>query len=278
MANHRQIVIINDCSYVMATLVPHLKTEGYEVEHLLRSRSLWSKTVGLLWKIARTRKKALFHVNYALQDAYLTSKLRSLDVLHCHGSDVRWTMKTRRYGWIVKHCLKKAKTVLYATEDMNEYIEPFRPDAAWLPTPIDTPTFSFREPSHRSTLRALYFKQGYEEIPHALPELLKKSGIRLDIHGKDWPYSEMPRILSQYDIFVDRFSIPSFSKTCLEAMSCGLTTIDYRHLPCLKDRIDELLDLKHRIREANSNRALVVSRHDSRTVARKLIDVYQRLS
>lgn len=277
MASNRQIVVINDCSYVMATLVPHLRTEGYEVELVLRNRSFWSKTGGLLWKITRTQKEALFHVNYALQDAYLTSKLRSLDVLHCHGSDVRWTMKTRSYGWIVRHCLKKARSVLYATEDLYEYIEPFRPDATWLPTPVDTTTFGFREPSQRPALHALYFKHPYEELPCALPELLEKSGIRLDIHKKDRPYSEMPVILSHYDIFVDRFSIPSFSKTCLEAMSCGLVTIDYRHLPCLEERIDEILDLEHRIREATSNRSLVVSRHDSKTVARKLIDVYKRL-
>lgn len=40
-----------------------------------------------------------------------------------------------------RHNLSKARVVLYATPDLKPYLEPYRDDAIYLPTPIDTSMF-----------------------------------------------------------------------------------------------------------------------------------------
>ena len=267
-----KVVIVNDCSHVMEDLMPYL-SERFDIEFITRSRGLWSKTFGLLLKVLRAEGD-VFHVNYALQDAYLVDKLkRRLDVLHVHGSDVRWTLHSRKYGWIVKSNLKSAGVVLYATPDLRRIVKKFRSDAIYLPTPVRTDVFA-RKDHYNDPPRAVYFRRYYEELSKDLIELLEKNGIPLVIVEKKVPYEMMPDFLRKFDIFIDQFTIPSFSKTCLEAMSCGLATIDYRHKNSLSSRITFLSDISNVKRIGDENRKFVIENHDVKKVADMLAGIW----
>ena len=202
---------------------------------------------------------------------------RSLDVLHCHGSDVRWTIHGG-WGWMVKSSLKKAKIVLYSTPDLAD-VKPYREDATYLPNPIELDVFYPRpELRMHEGLRAVYFVKPYEEVPSEIIGHLEGRGVKVDvIRGSPISYDGMPRFLNTYDIMIDRFVIPSLSKTCLEAMSCGLCTIDYRHKSSFREQVENLGDEDYRRREGLVNRKYIESNHDAKKVAETMTKIYQNL-
>ena len=277
-------VMINDCAHVGEDLASYINgntwafyvkgKDTWKVDLVKRGRGTLDKTVGVLLRIARLHDYDIYHVHYALQDAYIASMLKRLDVLHCHGSDIRWTLNGK-WGFIVRYNLKKAKVVLYATPDMEQKIKEYREDAIYLPTPVRTDIFT---PKHRynSPLRAVYFKLSYEKPPLDLFSMLKERGIKVDVLERNIPYKMMPDVLKLYDIFIDRFTIPSFSKTCLEAMSCGLATIDHRHKDNLAERIKELTPDSVK-EEGRRNSEYVMKNHDVRIVADQLVGIWMKV-
>ena len=265
--------MINDCAHVGEDLSSYINNRGLaKVDLIKRGRNIVDKTLGVLFKVAMLPDYDIYHVHYALQDAYIVSKLKRLDVLHCHGSDIRWTIDGK-WGFIVKHNLRKAKVVLYATPDMEQKIMKYREDAVYLPTPVRTDTFTLKQ-QYNNPLRAVYFKLSYEKPPTNLFSMLKEKGISVDVLERKFPYEEMPDLLKRYDIFIDRFTIPSFSKTCLEAMSCGLATIDYRHKEDLAGRVKELTASFVR-EEGLKNREYVIRNHDVEKVAEQLVGIWK---
>jgi hypothetical protein len=179
--NLKTVNIVNDCAHVMQDLIPHLQ-EDFSINRVERSRGLYSKTLGLFNKI-RKLDGGLNHVNYALQDAWLVSHLKRLDVLHCHGSDIRVALKSRRWGWMVRSNLKRAEQVLVSTPDLCGLLDGVV-DCSWLPNPVDTQRFTpAYKQYHRP--RALYFEKWYEQLPQtvrqACYELWARSGSGL--HG-----------------------------------------------------------------------------------------------
>lgn len=270
-----KIVVVNDCAHVMEDIIPYVPCE-FEIQFLHRTRGLWSKTFGMLWKIAKSTG-GIYHVNYALQDAYLVSKLKHLDILHIHGSDVRWTLHSKKWGWIVRHDLESAKVVLYSTPDLSEKVKEHRPDATYLPTPVRIDLFSQKQ-EYNNPSKAVYFKLPYERLPLGLDLHLEHNNITLDILERNVPYEKMPETLRKYDIFVDRFSIPSFSKTCLEAQSCGLATVDYRHASDYLGRVEELSSVQNVMVEGQKNRWFVLQNHDVRRVADQLSKIWRYAS
>ncbi|MEM0117955.1 MAG: hypothetical protein QXV32_05870 [Conexivisphaerales archaeon] len=270
-----KVVVVNDCAHVFEDLIPELKND-YEIEFIQRTRSLTSKTFSLLWQILRA-DGSLYHVNYALQDAYLVSKLKHhLDVLHIHGSDIRQTIDTSKYGWMVRSNLKNARRVVYATPDLEDRVKTYRNDAVYLPTPVRLDLFNLKSHYNPKPV-ALAFRLAYEEIPPLLIDELNRYGIDLTVLERNIPYSKMPETLAKYDIFIDRFTIPSLSKTCLEAMSTGLATIDYRHLADLSSRIRFLSDPSNVKAAGEENRKYVEANHDSKVVAKNLSLIWDEL-
>jgi hypothetical protein len=273
----KKVTFVNDCSNVSHTIAKYLDRENFDVDFLMRTRGLWSKTFGIIWRISRARGD-IFHCAYALQDAYLVSKLKHLDVLHCHGSDVRWTIHGG-WGWMVKSSLKKAEIVLYSTPDLEADVKPYREDAAYLPNPIELDVFYPRlELRTHEGLRAVYFVKPYEGVPSEIIGHLEGRGVKVDvIRGSPIDYGEMPKFLNSYDILIDRFAIPSLSKTCLEAMSCGLCTIDYRHKQNFREQVENLGDDEYRRGEGLANRQYIESNHDAKRVAETMTKIYQNL-
>jgi hypothetical protein len=60
-------------------------------------------------------------------------------ILHCHGGDIRDITPFTR--WITSRALKNAGLVFFATPDLGPGVRKTRPDAAFLPNPIDTRVF-----------------------------------------------------------------------------------------------------------------------------------------
>jgi len=273
-----KVVIVNDCAHVLEDLIPHLlKLFNFDIQVIQRTRGLWSKTFGIASKILKAKGQGcVYHTNYALQDAYLVDKFKHLDILHCHGSDVRWTVHSKKWGWMVRHNLKSAKTVLYATPDLEEDVKSYRQDAVYLPTPVKTEVFVPKK-NCLDNPKAVYFKLRYESLPDELEKCLLKRGIAFEALKSNIRYDEMPETLQRFDIFIDRFTIPSFSKTCLEAMSCGLATIDYRHVNVMSQRAKELSDIETIEEIGLSNRRFVEESHNVVKVAKQLGDVWKEL-
>lgn len=272
-----RVVIINDCAYVGLTLARELRRRGIEVEYYPRGVSLLDKTVKAAINVIRAvSKKAIIHVNYAWQDAWLASllkklQLKKLDVLHCHGSDVRWR-QYEKFGWLVRFSLRSAKKILVSTPDLLEHV----PNAIYLPNPIDTEMF--RPLGSESPPRALYQRLWYEKLPEEIPKLLKENEIELEIlESKPYKWEEMPSVLNQYGVFISRFTIPSYTKTCLEAMSCGLATIDWRHKGILSEWISLLADENARKKIGGRNREWIEANHDVKLVVDKLISIYEEI-
>jgi len=253
--------------------MPYLSSR-FDITFIRRTRGLWSKTFGVFWKILKS-KGDIIHVNYALQDAYLVDKLKpNLDILHVHGSDVRWAIHSKKYGWIVKSNLRNAEKTLYSTPDLESLVKKYRPDAIYQPTPIRTTVFKQKE-NYNDPPQALYFKLSYEKPPFRLMELLGKHGIALKVKDRDVPYDLIPSTLSNFDIYIDRFTIPSLSKTCLEAMSCGLATIDYRHEVKLPETVAHLSDVSNVKDVGAINRDFVEENHEAGKIAEMLAKIWE---
>ena len=261
-----KVVVVNDCAHTTANLVPFLQDE-FEIEMILRTRGLWNKTFGLLSRI-RKSKADVYHVNYALQDAWLVQKFKSLDVLWCHGSDVRTTQYSTLYGWIVRSNVKNAKCVLYANPDSPQHLKA-RPDAEYLPIPVNADTFPLKT-TYNNPPKALYMPKKTDAYNPEFTQICEKAGIPLSILERKFSYEEMPKILADYDILVDTFAIAGNSTLGIEAMSTGLATVDFRDWNNLQKRMEQLRDVEQVKREGLQNREFVLKTHDAKVVAKKL--------
>jgi len=164
---------------------------------------------------------------------------------------------------------------VYATPDLKQLLEEFRSDAVYLPTPVKTDVFTPKT-NYSDKPKAVYFKVHYEKLSKKLRELLLEHNISLTVKERNVPYASMPSVLSNFDIYVDQSTIPSLSKTCLEAMSCGLATIDYRHIQ-LSERVAFLSDVLNIKKIGDENRKFVIENHEVKKVAGKLTDVWNEV-
>ena len=129
-------------------------------------------------------------------------------VVHFHGSELR-------QGRVKIFKRIKSSLVLVSTPDLLDYIK----DAEWLPNPVDLQLFKPLGKPRRH--KAIYFKLSYED-PN---EAIKRSPIPVDIVERCIAYPELPSILNDYEYFLDRYAIPYYSKTALEALACGCKVI-----------------------------------------------------
>ena len=266
--------MLNDAAYVGYELSEVLKQQGVNIQLLTRSRGIFSKTLGVTWNTLKA--DGIIHVHGAMQDATMARLLKSLDILHCHGTELRQgiTLKSR-WGRMIQKNIEMAKIVLYSTPDLEPYAKILRSDAIYLPNPVNTEAFYYRGARRVQIPRALYITLGYEIIPKTILKEIQNNGIWLDVVRKgSVDYFEMPQLLNNYDIFIDRFTIPSFSKTCLEAQSMGLSTIDYRHGP---ERVEDLCGFEFRKESGAIDAIQVRKAHDRRNIAVKLLGIYRSL-
>lgn len=138
-------------------------------------------------------------------------------VLHYHGSRIRNRWEERRKFW------SKADVVFVSTSDL---LEGALDHAIYVPNPVDTDLFYPKTNCNRKPKSALAFRYHLDEkkaINYA-----KKYGLQLAFLERNIPYKEMPKILNQYEYYVDRTEISSLSKTALEALACGCKVINWK--------------------------------------------------
>ncbi|MEM3736726.1 MAG: glycosyltransferase [Candidatus Bathyarchaeia archaeon] len=240
------VAMVGDCAYVGETLIKYAPP-WIKYTHKRRTRGLYSKTLGILFKILFT-KAEIFHVHYGLQDHYLVKMLkRQPTVCQFHGSDLRYTLNTR-LGWIVKKNLKTADRILVSVPDIIKVAKYFREDAEYLPNPVNlhlfkpaplpqTDRFRVLLASSLSTMRgADIFLKGFAKFQRNHPNcavevidygnerwqllsLLKSLNVKCRVHPRR-PHEEMASLYHHVDVVATDFRLPYLHMTSLEAMAC----------------------------------------------------------
>jgi glycosyltransferase involved in cell wall biosynthesis len=310
-----KVVMINDCAFVGETLLKYLPKE-IEKQHIKRSRSFWSKTFGLSFKILKA-KGDIYHVHYLLQDCYIAARSGKKPLIgHAHGSDLRTSLKHPMWGRIVRHNLKKCDKVLVSTPDILGIARHFREDAEYLPNPVDIRIF-YPKPIawHSGKKRVLIASdsnwnvKSTDVIIRALSKVKDKVDVSIIAYGVDFErtlylaYSLDLRVnilakvphekLNQYywnaDVIIDRFKLGSLGVVSLEAIACGRPVIayvsseypEYKEFP-LKDLENED-DIADAVENASlklwqEEHAYLTNNHDSNIVIEKLMEVYKEIS
>lgn len=151
------VVHVNDIASVGSTLAAALRDFGAKATLLEPPRP--GATLPYPWKAGvlpvrvlglvaagvglRLRRPDLVHVHYARLGIVGPLAGRPY-VLHCHGSDVRGVRPGSAWGREIGPLLRAAALVYVATPDLLPDVRAFRPDARFLPNPIDVEAFAPR--------------------------------------------------------------------------------------------------------------------------------------
>ncbi|MEQ3551238.1 hypothetical protein WIS52_12220 [Pseudonocardia nematodicida] len=111
-------------------------------------------------------------------------------VLHCHGTDVRTTQYDPARTASIVDGLRRAEAVLYSTPDLAEHVLGHRPDAVYLPVPIDVdavPEWS-PVPGRPQVVFASRWSpdKGVDTQLAVARELRTRFGGEVDVVGLDW--------------------------------------------------------------------------------------------
>jgi glycosyltransferase involved in cell wall biosynthesis len=242
-----RIVMINDAAFVGETLLRYMPA-ALEKQHIKRSRKFWSKTFGIALKILRA-KGDIYHAHYLLQDCYIASKLGKKPLIgHAHGSDLRDEIKKRKWGWIIKHNLRKCAKILVAQPTILDTAIEFNQTAEYFPIPFDPKIFfpkpllperegkqvfiasthNFRVKGTDKFLKALASLSEPVKIKSLMAgkdfakaqQLAKKLGLNIDFVAKV-PHNKMSELYWESDLVLGSFSIGQLDTVAIEAMACG---------------------------------------------------------
>lgn len=246
--------MVNDCAFVGETLVKYLPKD-FRVYYLKRSRSFSDKTVGIAWRIFKS-KGNLYHIHYLLQDCYLALKFGKHPLVgHAHGSDLRSSIKHRVFGRIVRYNLKNCDKILVSTPDILSIAKEFRSDVEYLPNPVDSGIFYPKplvteKPEKKRVLIASdsnWNVKGTDMTIRALSKIKDDVEINIIKYGVDFertlsltrslgmqlnvlpkvPHDEMNEYYWSADIVIDQFKMGSLGMVSLEAIACGRPVIVY---------------------------------------------------
>jgi glycosyltransferase involved in cell wall biosynthesis len=242
-----KVVMINDAAYVGETLLKYLP-DDIEKQHVKRTRGLWDKTFGIALKILRA-KGDIYHAHYLLQDCYIASRLGKKPLIgHAHGSDLRDQIKKRKWGWIIKHNLRKCAKILVAQPTILDTALEFNETAEYFPIPFDPKTFfptplqPERKEKHVFIASTHNFKvKGTDKFLKALASLSTPVRIKALAGGKNFaeaqqlanelglqadftprvPHEKMSELYWESDLVLGSFSIGQLDTVAIEAMACG---------------------------------------------------------
>jgi glycosyltransferase involved in cell wall biosynthesis len=310
-----KLVMINDCAFVGETLLKYMPPE-LEKHHIKRSRSFWSKTFGLAFKIL-TAKGDLYHVNYLLQDCYLASRLGKKPLVgHAHGSDLRISHTHFLWGRIVRHNLKNCAKILVSTPDILPIAKQYRNDAEYLPNPIDSKLFypkpAIQNGKKKKVLIASDSNWSVKRTDVAINALSKiKEEVEVSIikHGKDFdkttalasslglrlkilpkvPHAKLNEYYWSADVVIDRFALGSLGMVSLEAIACGRPAIAYVSSEYEENKDFPLKDLMQEEAIASLIRNLpsdlwekehlfLEKHHDVTKIESRLLSIYEELT
>ncbi|MEX0782493.1 MAG: glycosyltransferase family 4 protein [Dehalococcoidia bacterium] len=253
-----RIAEINDIASVASGLADGLSARGHEVT-VIRPRLIGGKLPWMVkpvvgpvraieWaQIIREIHAGHYdavHIHYAyLGMLGVVGKFPFL--LHCHGSDVRLITPFTRP--LFERALRAADTVYYATPDLAAYVQARRPDAQFLPNPVDTEQFRPLLPARQS--RRVFIACALTDVkgaPRLLDACRRLARERPDIHitaiaGGDYtpefrllanvrliphmPRERLPEVISQHGIVLGQVLLGAIGMAELEAMACARPVI-----------------------------------------------------
>lgn len=249
-----RICEINDIASVASDLAEGLRARGHDVTlirpRLVGGRLPWSvkPVVGPVraveWaQIIHTIRSGNFdavHIHYAYL-GMLGVLGKFPYVLHCHGSDVREIRPYTRP--MVLRALKEASHVYYATPDLAPFVTKRRPDAEFLPNPVDAGAFRPLSPARES--RRVFIACSLTDIkgaPRLLNACRRLADERPDIgftaigggeYTRDFarlpnvrliPHqlrSQLPRIIANHGVVLGQVLLGVVGMAELEAMACA---------------------------------------------------------
>jgi glycosyltransferase involved in cell wall biosynthesis len=242
-----KVVMINDAAFVGETLLKYLPSE-LEKQHIKRSRGLWDKTFGIAFKILRA-KGDIYHAHYLLQDCYIASRLGKKPLVgHAHGSDLRDEIKKRKWGWIIRHNLRKCAKILVAQPTILDTALEFNETAEYFPIPFDPKIFFPKPPPPEREEKQVFIAsthnfriKGTDKFLKALASLSAPVKIKSLAGGKDFaeaqqlvrelglqadfipkvPHEKMSELYWESDLVLGSFSIGQLDTVAIEAMACG---------------------------------------------------------
>ncbi len=262
-----KVIFVHDVAYVVYDLLPEIR-KYIDAEYIRLTRRP-VLTLKLL-----LRKTDLIHANYCWTPAfaaYYTHKFKGTPyIVHVHGSDVRRKQLTE----LQRKTLENAEQILVSTPDLIEVMEKHGYKSVWLPSPVSKAFKPLREHNGNKVL--------YRHLPYESEKLkvvlksCKRYGYEVKVmpYSSTWiPHEKMPEYLNQFDIYIDRFTIKSHSKTALEAMSCRLAVIGYKND---LEILEKLRDIDYRGWFV-SKQQKILEGHRAGKVAEKLFNIYKKL-
>jgi len=248
-----KVVMINDCAYVGETLIKYLPKE-LEVVHLKRSRGFLSKTLGIAWKILKS-KGDLYHVHYLLQDCYLALKFGKRPIIgHAHGSDLRDTLHSKKWGRIVKYNLENCDKILVSIPTILEIAKEFNETAEYIPNPYNQEIFYPKPLPPEQEVKNVFIAskhdfrlKGTDKFFYALSNVsvpLKIKSIRSGVNFRDAerlarrlkldvqfiskvPHQRMNELYWESDLVLGSYGMGQLDMVAIEAMACGRPVIHH---------------------------------------------------
>jgi glycosyltransferase involved in cell wall biosynthesis len=325
-----RVVHVNDIAFVATNLVAGLNAAGHDAR--LRDPAKPGGALRYPWKLAtipvrlglltatagaiRRDAPDIVHIHYASQSLVGALAGRPF-IVHCHGTDIRGVDRSSLRGRCLAPFLASAAAVLYSTVDLGDDARSFRPDAKFLPSPIDTDHFVPGPPASRDVLVAMRLDstKGATAIMQALdlvlarrPEttatviafgaqaatLTSRLGPRVSVIPRVG-HDEMPRLIQDHRVAIGQLSTGALDVTELETMACGVPVVaHFRYDPrcypepppvlqaadpgSVADGLISLLDHEDARREAAvKGRSWTLAQHSLPVVTRRLVAIYERV-
>lgn len=310
-----KVIMINDCAFVGETLLKYMPPE-LEKQHIKRSRSFWSKTFGLAFKIFRA-KGDVYHAHYLLQDCYITARLSKKPLVgHAHGSDLRTSLNHPVWGRIVRHNLKHCDKILVSTPDILNIAKRYREEAEYLPNPIDTELFYPKPIVQKGEKKRVLIAsdsnwnvKGTDLAIKALSKVREEVDVSIVQHGKDFdkttalasslglslkvlpkiPHEKLDEYYWDADVVIDRFALGSLGMISLEAIACGRPALAYVSSEYSENKDFPLKDLREEETIANTisdlpsdlwekEYSFLKKYHDVENIESRLLSIYEELT
>ncbi len=179
--------------------------------------------------------------------------------LHCHGIDLYRNLYHPLLRKVTVKALRAAEKVFFSTPDLMAHAARIRPDAIFLPNPINTESFRPMNEGYENPSPRLLFISRLDEVkgpdvafaaigqlkqrrPEVQVDAFELGGEveryrdRTDVNFiKPVTYVEMPALLNRYDIIIGQFKLGIVSMSELESMACGKPVVSYFSYPSFYD-------------------------------------------
>lgn len=191
----------------------------------------------------------LVHIHWASYGALgLVSRVPY--VVECHGDDVRKRLDNPFFRPVLTTILQRAAAVLCITPDLLPVVQAVRPNALFLPAPIDTEQFAPVEKIRKHPWTILLFarldpEKGAEIATQGIARFVERHpSVRVQL--LDWgllktqykrlyrdrfefvplvPPQEVQRLICSADVVVGQFILGAIGLAELQAMSCARPVI-----------------------------------------------------